>query len=65
MMSNVEMDGEYYWLMPRMPLIPSIDLQLYGNGPDARVPYLTPIGGYASLLLQGSSEVMLSKEGTE
>ena len=61
------MEREYYWLIPCMPLILSIDLQLYGayefNGPDAHISYLTPIGGYASLLLQGSSEVMLSKEG--
>ena len=33
--------------MPRMPLIPSIDQQLYGmleyNGPDAHASDLTPI----------------------
>ena len=49
-----------------MPLIPSIDLQLYGmlefNGPDAHVSYLTPIGVMHHSFYR-AAEVILSKEG--
>ena len=69
MMSIVKMDGELYTCrsMPRMPLISSIDLQLYGMlefiGPDANVSYLTPIEVMHHSFLQGSSDIILSKEG--
>ena len=48
MKSIVEMDGEHYRLMPRMPLMPSVDLLLYGilefDGLDIQASYLIPMG---------------------